>query len=831
MNPIEIEIRTKATLAALDAARKEIKALAGDANAASTAAAQYSTRLNSSFGGVLASISPVALSMTGLTVATLGAVAAGISYNATLEKQTAAFRALLGSAEAAEGRMAALAEFANTTPFELTEVVEANRLLQSLTGGALATESGMRLVGDAAAAAGRTFQETAMWIGRLYSGLQAGVPVGEATMRLLEMGLVSGETARKLNVLAESGAMGTQAFNELEKVFAKTSGAMELQAKTLSGQFSTLKDTMLALAGESSETSFRALNALLRETLILLGAMPNASEEARANAMGQAGKSLQALRGLSTPEARESAQKMLQAELEAARAREAELKTRFDPRGLSVLDAFRGNSQAAREGRQVISADEIAELETLATRIRAAEAALSAVTGQRGQELVKQTAEQEKAAAIVAAENATIKEAQEWLKKNADTVRALVAEYEFGTQSLDRQLGTLRQMVAVQDDQLQKSLASATTEEQREAAKLRHSQATIPLAQKIAAIEDEQADQAERKARISERELDAEAKRLEIARQNQLALDMQLARSDWRSTPGQQRDAQLALGRDALGAGTVGTGDMALLENQLGPDPRSWGDSWTAMLVEQQSQNEAFAANFVSTIGRAYEETFAMAADGLTAAIFQTEGWQAKLADIPRQIGMGIVSAIIRMGLQWVATQILMATAGKAIQATATAGTAPMAIAASAMWATPATLATIASYGGAAAAAPGFIAIAQGITMAQSLAAFAAGGETPGTPTLAWVGEKGPELVIPAHVNAKLSPGQKASLVSGNIAAGGWPEGGSGAAAPGFGFPDNARPINISVFDDRQAMDRWMREHGETHVMEMMQRNWHRFSA
>ncbi len=173
------------------------------------------------------------------------------------------------------------------------------------------------------------------------------------------------------------------------------------------------------------------------------------------------------------------------------------------------------------------------------------------------------------------------------------------------------------------------------------------------------------------------------------------------------------------------------------------------------------------------------------------------------------------MSAIIRMGLQWVTTQILMATMGKTIQAAAMAGTAPIAAAQSAIWATPATLATIASYGGAAAAAPGFIAAAQGLTLAQSLAAFAEGGLTPGTATLAVVGEKGPELVLPAHVTARLSPAERSALVAGDLSR---------------GDPGGGGPTNVILVDDRDTAARWERERGEAFVLSVMDRNLHRFA-
>lgn len=203
----------------------------------------------SSYGKKLAG----AIGIGGIGFAMTEAIRMGVRYNATLEQTTVAFRTLLGSADAATERVRDLAKFAADTPYELPEVINASRLLQSLTGGALASGDALRLVGDAAAAAGRSFEETAMWVGRLYAGLKSGTAVGEATMRLLEMGLISGETKRELEALALSGKAMGNAMEVVEGVFSATSGAMALQAEAFNGRLSTLKDTFAEFVGLVSQ--------------------------------------------------------------------------------------------------------------------------------------------------------------------------------------------------------------------------------------------------------------------------------------------------------------------------------------------------------------------------------------------------------------------------------------------------------------------------------------------------------------------------------------------------------------------------------------------------
>lgn len=260
-----------------------------EAHGASQVVAEFE-RLKTTLGGVgnnlgtLASMAGTiagAAGFAGIAVATFGAVRAGMEYNTTIERQTASFKTLLGSTEAAQQRMEELAEFASSTPFELPEVVASSRLLQSLTGGALATGDALRIVGDAAAAAGRSFEETAQWIGRLYAGLKSGTPVGEATNRLLEMGLISGDTKRELEDLAKSGQATGNAFEVVARTFSGFTGAMEEQAKTMSGLSSTLSDTVKSISADAVLPAWEALKGVLRDVLEGWGAILSTVEQVR----------------------------------------------------------------------------------------------------------------------------------------------------------------------------------------------------------------------------------------------------------------------------------------------------------------------------------------------------------------------------------------------------------------------------------------------------------------------------------------------------------------------------------------------------------------------
>lgn len=179
-----------------------------------------------------------------------------IGFNSEVEQQEVAFRTLLGSVEAARSRIAELVQFAKDTPFELPQIVQASRVLQSLTGGALAAGEGLRIVGDTAAAISRPLDEVSMWIGRVYAGLKTGTPIGEATLRLIEMGAISGDVKIKLDAMATAGAMGMRAMDVIRDTFGRNSGAMKDQAETFNGQIAILRDNLTQLAAEAGKPIF-----------------------------------------------------------------------------------------------------------------------------------------------------------------------------------------------------------------------------------------------------------------------------------------------------------------------------------------------------------------------------------------------------------------------------------------------------------------------------------------------------------------------------------------------------------------------------------------------
>lgn len=185
---------------------------------------------------------------------------AAIAAGAEFEVFTVQFQTLLGSTSAAKKRIEELAAFGQATPFELPEIVEANRLLQTFGGTALATGENLKRIGDSAAAVNAPFKEVSFWTGRLYSAIQSGRPFGEAAARLSELGILSGDVRTKLEDMQKAGADGTEiwaAYSEM--IDSRFAGAMDRLSKTFQGVMSNLADFQGMLLREGGESLFEGM--------------------------------------------------------------------------------------------------------------------------------------------------------------------------------------------------------------------------------------------------------------------------------------------------------------------------------------------------------------------------------------------------------------------------------------------------------------------------------------------------------------------------------------------------------------------------------------------
>lgn len=206
-----------------------------------------------------------------LSFATGGAILSGLSAvkdkvldigksmiggNAEFETYTTQFGVLLGSTTAAKDRLADLAKFGASTPFELPELVRADKVLQSF---GIHSQEMLTTVGDVAAGTGTSFEDMALLMGKFSAGA-----TGEAISRFAELGIASRKELADLGLqFSKSGELLTPlpeamtVVNQLMK--DKFGGMMDAQSQTFDGMVSNLSDW--------KETTLRTLGAPIFEVV------------------------------------------------------------------------------------------------------------------------------------------------------------------------------------------------------------------------------------------------------------------------------------------------------------------------------------------------------------------------------------------------------------------------------------------------------------------------------------------------------------------------------------------------------------------------------------
>lgn len=194
-----------------------------------------------------------------VTLPLLGVGAAAIKSAADFERMETSFSVMLGSAEKARELFAGLKEDAAATPFELTEISDsAKRLLAFGISGDKVRDT-IQSLGDIAAGSGSNIAELARIFGQAKATGQVltadlrelanrGIPIFDVLMKKFNM------TGAELRKFVEGGNVSFEILEEALQSMTKEGGlffqGMEKQSKTLAGQFSTFKDNVTASLAE-----------------------------------------------------------------------------------------------------------------------------------------------------------------------------------------------------------------------------------------------------------------------------------------------------------------------------------------------------------------------------------------------------------------------------------------------------------------------------------------------------------------------------------------------------------------------------------------------------
>jgi tape measure domain-containing protein len=233
--------------------------------AAGTAAGGLSSKLGGALGLVKTGLIGVGLAAAaGLA----GITAFGLKSAASLEQSTVAFTSLLHSADEAKSFLAQLQTFAAETPFEFQDVVGASQRLLVLTQSLGQTKDAvvplLTTIGDLVSVTGGTSESVNSVVRALSQMASKGKISQEEMMQLAEAlpgfnanaaiaGQLGLSVADTLTLITAGGVDATTGINALIAGMAKfpgAAGAMAAQSQTLTGVFSTFKDTIgIALTG------------------------------------------------------------------------------------------------------------------------------------------------------------------------------------------------------------------------------------------------------------------------------------------------------------------------------------------------------------------------------------------------------------------------------------------------------------------------------------------------------------------------------------------------------------------------------------------------------
>lgn len=175
--------------------------------------------------------------------------------------------------------------------------------------------------------------------------------------------------------------------------------------------------------------------------------------------------------------------------------------------------------------------------------------------------------------------------------------------------------------------------------------------------------------------------------------------------------------------------GTDQKSDMML--NSMGLDPEKWGEWSIAGLNALSQLTDGFKGLSVTiseTLGNALTTFTNGLADGLANAIVKGEDFRETMANVAQTIAVDLISSLIKMGIQWAVTQLMMTAVTEEQQAMITGSSILASKAVAIAWAVPATYVATATMGGAVKA--GQTALLGATIANQARALFAEGGYT-----------------------------------------------------------------------------------------------------
>lgn len=202
-----------------------------------------------------------------------------IGVAAEFERYEVQLGVLLGGVSNAKEKIAELADIGAKTPFQFDELIKMTKQLEVMTRGALTSRESIIMIGDVAAGVGAPLDELGMWFGRLYDGIDSGRPVGEALMRLQELGVISGETRGKIEELQKQNADSTEVWAVVTEAMGRFGGMMDKQSATYEGMASNLEDSVTLMLRNIGDTLLPQTKNFIEEIIPVVESIASVFEK------------------------------------------------------------------------------------------------------------------------------------------------------------------------------------------------------------------------------------------------------------------------------------------------------------------------------------------------------------------------------------------------------------------------------------------------------------------------------------------------------------------------------------------------------------------------
>lgn len=196
--------------------------------------------------------------------------AAWFEYSSKLEATRIAFTTMLGSAQAASAHLEELQQFALTTPFEFSDLVDASQRMQALGFNAQQVVPILTDVGNAVAAAGGGSERLDRVVLALSQIQSKGKVATQELNQLAESGIpafkilteATGKSRAEIAKLVEEGRISSKFFLDAFQKFSQANfgGLMEKQSRTAIGALSNIKDAVLQLSDRAFEPLFTMIS-------------------------------------------------------------------------------------------------------------------------------------------------------------------------------------------------------------------------------------------------------------------------------------------------------------------------------------------------------------------------------------------------------------------------------------------------------------------------------------------------------------------------------------------------------------------------------------------